>query len=84
MHALVSSSSSGKEIQDSLGDSTLELSYEPSSFESEEDGVPEGADPYMYEPLTGSNTGESDSSDCNSSDESDSSEASSPRLLILN
>ena len=38
----------------------------------------------MYEPLTGSNTGESDSSDCNSSDESDSSEASSPRLLILN
>ena len=42
------------------------LSYEPSSFESEEDGIPKGVHPYMYEPLTnisGSNTGESDSNE---------------------
>ena len=39
---------------------------------------------FMYEPLTGSNTGESDSSDSSDCDESDSSEDSSPRLLDLN
>ena len=66
-------SCSSSSNQDNSDESPLELSYESSPFGSEGDSSPEGVHPEPLTTISGSDTGESDSS-----------EDSSPRLLNLN